>query len=60
MSYPYYGMIIGSVYLLFVVLRRVCGEGGAAGADGVMITFLLTFLLAIYAGRDSRSCFALR
>jgi TRAP-type C4-dicarboxylate transport system permease small subunit len=26
MSYPYYGMIIGSVYLLFVVLRRVCGE----------------------------------
>jgi len=26
MSYPYYGMIIGSVYLLFVVLRRVAGE----------------------------------
>ena len=26
MSYPYYGMIIGSVYLLFVVLRRLCGE----------------------------------
>ena len=26
MSYPYYGMIIGSVYLLLVVLRRVCGE----------------------------------
>jgi TRAP-type C4-dicarboxylate transport system permease small subunit len=26
MSYPYYGMIIGSIYLLFVVLRRVGGE----------------------------------
>jgi TRAP-type C4-dicarboxylate transport system permease small subunit len=26
MSYPYYGMIIGSAYLLFVVLRRVMGE----------------------------------
>ena len=26
MSYPYYGMIIGSVYLLFVVIRRVAGE----------------------------------
>jgi TRAP-type transport system small permease protein len=26
MSYPYYGMIIGSVYLLFVVMRRVAGE----------------------------------
>jgi len=26
MSYPYYGMIIGSVYLLLVVLRRVYGE----------------------------------
>lgn len=26
MSYPYYGMIIGSAYLLFVVLRRVAGE----------------------------------
>ena len=26
MSYPYYGMILGSVYLLFVVLRRVTGE----------------------------------
>jgi TRAP-type C4-dicarboxylate transport system permease small subunit len=26
MSYPYYGMIIGSVYLLFVVLRRIGGE----------------------------------
>jgi TRAP-type transport system small permease protein len=26
MSYPYYGMIIGSVYLLLVVLRRIAGE----------------------------------
>ena len=26
MSYPYYGMIIGSVYLLFVVIRRLAGE----------------------------------
>ena len=26
MSYPYYGMIIGSVYLLFVVIRRIAGE----------------------------------
>jgi TRAP-type transport system small permease protein len=26
MSYPYYGMIIGSLYLLLVVLRRVAGE----------------------------------
>jgi TRAP-type transport system small permease protein len=26
MSYPYYGMVIGSVYLLLVVLRRVAGE----------------------------------
>jgi TRAP-type transport system small permease protein len=26
MSYPYYGMIIGSIYLLLVVLRRVGGE----------------------------------
>ena len=26
MSYPYYGMIIGSAYLLLVVLRRVTGE----------------------------------
>ena len=26
MSYPYYGMIVGSVYLLFVVLRRIGGE----------------------------------
>jgi len=26
MSYPYYGMIIGSVYLLFVVIRRLSGE----------------------------------
>jgi TRAP-type C4-dicarboxylate transport system permease small subunit len=26
MSYPYYGMILGSVYLLFVVVRRLAGE----------------------------------
>jgi TRAP-type C4-dicarboxylate transport system permease small subunit len=26
MSYPYYGMILGSVYLLFVVIRRLAGE----------------------------------
>lgn len=26
MSYPYYGMIIGSIYLLLVVLRRIGGE----------------------------------
>ena len=26
MSYPYYGMILGSVYLLFVVVRRLTGE----------------------------------
>jgi TRAP-type transport system small permease protein len=26
MSYPYYGMIVGSVYLLFVVMRRIAGE----------------------------------
>jgi TRAP-type transport system small permease protein len=26
MSYPYYGMIIGSVYLLLVVVRRLAGE----------------------------------
>ena len=26
MSYPYYGMVIGSAYLLLVVLRRVGGE----------------------------------
>jgi TRAP-type transport system small permease protein len=26
MSYPYYGMIIGSAYLLLVVMRRVAGE----------------------------------
>ena len=26
MSYPYYGMILGSVYLLFVVIRRLTGE----------------------------------
>jgi TRAP-type C4-dicarboxylate transport system permease small subunit len=26
MSYPYYGMIIGSVYLLLLVIRRIAGE----------------------------------
>jgi TRAP-type transport system small permease protein len=26
MSYPYYGMVIGGVYLLLVVLRRIAGE----------------------------------
>ena len=26
MSYPYYGMILGSVYLAFVVIRRFTGE----------------------------------
>jgi TRAP-type transport system small permease protein len=26
MSYPYYGMILGSLYLLLVVLRRFAGE----------------------------------
>ena len=26
MSYPYYGMILGSVYLLIVVIRRLVGE----------------------------------
>ena len=26
MSYPYYGMIIGSAYLLLVVIRRIAGE----------------------------------
>jgi TRAP-type C4-dicarboxylate transport system permease small subunit len=26
MSYPYYGMILGSLYLLLVVIRRLAGE----------------------------------
>jgi hypothetical protein len=26
MSYPYYGMIIGNVYLLLVIIRRIAGE----------------------------------
>jgi len=26
MSYPYYGMVLGSAYLLFVVIRRFFGE----------------------------------
>jgi TRAP-type transport system small permease protein len=33
MSYPYYGMILGSVYLLFVVLRRLAGELPAPDRD---------------------------
>ena len=49
MSYPYYGMIIGSAYLLFVVLRRVAGEPPRRKPPPEttrMISFLLTFLLA--------------
>jgi TRAP-type C4-dicarboxylate transport system permease small subunit len=26
MSYPYYGMMLGGAYLLFVVIRRLAGE----------------------------------
>ncbi|HEU0058871.1 MAG TPA: TRAP transporter small permease [Hyphomicrobiaceae bacterium] len=33
MSYPYYGMILGSVYLAFVVLRRLGGELPTPAAD---------------------------
>jgi TRAP-type C4-dicarboxylate transport system permease small subunit len=33
MSYPYYGMILGSLYLLFVVVRRLAGELPAPAAD---------------------------
>ena len=33
MSYPYYGMILGSVYLLFVVIRRLAGELPPADPD---------------------------
>ena len=33
MSYPYYGMILGSVYLLFVVIRRLAGELPTPAAD---------------------------
>lgn len=34
MSYPYYGMVVGGIYLLFVALRRIAawfaGQGSAA------------------------------
>jgi len=33
MSYPYYGMILGSAYLLFVVIRRLAGELPPADPD---------------------------
>lgn len=33
MSYPYYGMIIGSAYLLLVVIRRFAGELPPADPD---------------------------
>jgi TRAP-type transport system small permease protein len=33
MSYPYYGMILGSVYLAFVVIRRLTGELPTVAAD---------------------------
>ena len=33
MSYPYYGMILGSVYLLLVVIRRFAGELPAPDPD---------------------------
>jgi TRAP-type C4-dicarboxylate transport system permease small subunit len=33
MSYPYYGMILGSVYLLLVVIRRFAGELPPADPD---------------------------
>ena len=33
MSYPYYGMILGSLYLLFVVIRRLAGELPPPDAD---------------------------
>ena len=26
MSWPYYGMVVGGAYLLFVVVRRLAGE----------------------------------
>ncbi len=58
MSYPYYGMILGSVYLLFVVIRRLAGELPppdpdqlAARGDDAMITFLLTSLLGVMLHR---------
>ncbi len=33
MSYPYYGMILGSAYLLLVVIRRLTGELPAPDPD---------------------------
>src|SRR5262245_21642205 len=33
MSYPYYGMILGSAYLLLVVIRRLAGERPARDPD---------------------------
>lgn len=33
MSYPYYGMILGAMYLLLVVLRRLAGELPPADPD---------------------------
>ena len=33
MSYPYYGMILGSAYLLLVILRRLAGELPPADPD---------------------------
>src|SRR5215510_5286393 len=33
MSYPYYGMILGSMYLAFVVVRRLGGELTTPAAD---------------------------
>ena len=33
MSYPYYGMILGSLYLLLVILRRMFGELTPADPD---------------------------
>jgi TRAP-type C4-dicarboxylate transport system permease small subunit len=33
MSYPYYGMILGSAYLLLVVIRRLAGERPAGDRD---------------------------
>jgi len=35
MSYPYYGMILGSVYLAFVVVRRLGGELPTPAADAL-------------------------
>ena len=47
MSYPYYGMVVGGVYLLLVAVRRIAGEPLAREheAHAVMIWFLLALLL---------------